>query len=1655
MSKNTFTQAKPLKGNLLTGAADLSSLTLPSDAISSLLNGVVLSNVTITNSEIDNTIIGVEGSNEGIFTQLYTSGDVTFESTDGIQNLTWDPDNAILNVNGDLAVSGCSTLGNIQICVNTITAINTNGDINLVPNQLGTLFLTGPINNTVSSFGNYLTNLGNGNVTFIASEYISLTSNDSYISASSFSDQNFTTINGDFTINTDTGLIPKFITSVVENTNANVVVSTLQNSQVKVGDTVNLTGTSTLYVNNTPVDGSYIVSEVVSLNSFLISTSNILVTQATTGTLTKVPNNNVNLNASKYVTIPSNINLTFGDITSGSINNISGNTSGMLINAVGNIIISNPDSSSSIGSCVVEIPQFTKFQYGTSGSNYINFDGSSLNMNSYNNINLDGYQGFINTKYTYLVDSNPLIGNYTSGSSDLSDRGIQFKYSDTSGNNSLGWFGYKKATNEFTFYTDASNTNDVITGTLGRFNIGSISVTNISINNGGVLDMGCGTLNNVNLITGCGGTVNINSSENFNVTSGNRIALVSAGDIFIPNNIPLTLGTKGSSLYDNTLGSMVMSSGTNIKLVTQSSGSIIVPTGTKISFDNTSVGNQSIVSDTQGDLYVSTNRNFVYNMTGGNLILPENNSGFTNFTQNSMQFGTSGSQQTISGNTAGITIVTSNSYGSLNLMASSNVNISNSSGSIVISTNGDIDLFSTSGNVRMFPLQRLIFSTTNTSNSIRTNSTGSFMFYGPGTGGSSNTIGFENALNINLNVISTGSVSIPTNVFLNIGNTYLTFDTSNNLNLVNNTTNGNLNMSVTSNINASSSNLNVTNSVTNVSSQSITISGALAQINTTHVTTIDPIPSIGTYTSNSTDLTDRGIEYKWYNGSSGSTQLGWFGYKQSTGQFTYYSNAVNNNNVISGTQGQFALGSAVISNSLTFLNTGNIDMNCGTISNLNTILGCHGTVNINASSNINASATNILLSTSNLQLPLTTPISFGSTQTSIYADTNGNIIFTAFNGTGNLILNGNVQINGTTENVYSTITNIQDPVISLGGVNGPTLNDSYDRGIEFKWFNNNSNLGSTGSVIGFFGFQNTTGNFTFIPDAYKINDVYFGSVGNVQFSKGYFTNIDVACGTVSNVNTLTGCNGAVLNIVASSDVNISTSNMILPFNSELNFGNTANGISATTSGSIHISSSLNVDINATNGGIKLTTNTSGNGFVNISQNTPLNFGSGSSGSTLIQDTTGNFNVINSSGNINLTPSGLVNGTYGSISLPTNSSVVFSGTNNNNRISSDGSQLNLYGYSNVGINSSTVTISGNVNIIGSLSASSVTTEVNQYILPLGTSQICTISSITNTSTSGNILVTTLTNNYLSIGDLVTLKNTNSVPSVDGTYMIIGVTQANAFIVTGTTLTTNGSVGTIQSVLTTPQNKDVGIAVDRWSSTVGNMQITSGSLGYTTGFFGWKSNLDRWVFYDSATIANNVVTGTSFGNIQVNELYTNKIGGFILDGAISGGSFAIETSNIQCIGGSIDGTPIGTNTAQTGRFTTLSSSISTGLTNVTLQSTLQYSIERYTLSSLIPTRNPNTSIINSYVSVSGATFNAYGTMGSSSIGDGQVKKIVMSSIGPGCSYNLYFGLGKLITPNPLNSTGASQILFKRSGQSCEVLWDNTLGAWILVSGSGYIL
>ncbi len=163
--------------------------------------------------------------------------------------------------------------------------------------------------------------------------------------------------------------------------------------------------------------------------------------------------------------------------------------------------------------------------------------------------------------------------------------------------------------------------------------------------------------------------------------------------------------------------------------------------------------------------------------------------------------------------------------------------------------------------------------------------------------------------------------------------------------------------------------------------------------------------------------------------------------------------------------------------------------------------------------------------------------SVGSTPIDVI-DSSGNITATA------LTLSGNLIVNGTTLTLNSTTTTLDDPIITLGGDTAPTVNDSKDRGVEFRWHN------GTVAKVGFFGYDTSTGYLTFIPDATNTSEVFSGTQGDIQatnFRGNLIGNVtgsgtstfagNVGIGTASAVQSLTisGASGGPLTSGTSAD----------------------------------------------------------------------------------------------------------------------------------------------------------------------------------------------------------------------------------------------------------------------------------------------------------------------------------------------------------------------------------------------------------------------------------------------------------------------------------------------------------------------------------------
>jgi hypothetical protein len=119
---------------------------------------------------------------------------------------------------------------------------------------------------------------------------------------------------------------------------------------------------------------------------------------------------------------------------------------------------------------------------------------------------------------------------------------------------------------------------------------------------------------------------------------------------------------------------------------------------------------------------------------------------------------------------------------------------------------------------------------------------------------------------------------------------------------------------------------------------------------------------------------------------------------------------------------------------------------------------------------------------------------------------------------GNLAVTGNLTVNGTTTTVNSTVTTVVDPIVTIGtaiGGTNPSTDDNKDRGIEFKYY-------SGTAKTGFFGFDDSTGFFTFIPDASNSSEVFSGTAGTLDVNR-----ITGSAASWTNSRTVTFSGGGV------------------------------------------------------------------------------------------------------------------------------------------------------------------------------------------------------------------------------------------------------------------------------------------------------------------------------------------------------------------------------------------------------------------------------------------------------------------------------------------------------------------------------------------------
>ena len=86
----------------------------------------------------------------------------------------------------------------------------------------------------------------------------------------------------------------------------------------------------------------------------------------------------------------------------------------------------------------------------------------------------------------------------------------------------------------------------------------------------------------------------------------------------------------------------------------------------------------------------------------------------------------------------------------------------------------------------------------------------------------------------------------------------------------------------------------------------------------------------------------------------------------------------------------------------------------------------------------------------------------------------------------NAIIEGNLTVNGSTTTVNSTVTTVDDPVMTLGGDTAPSQADAKDRGIEFRYYDNQAR-------VGFFGWDISAARYAFYHSATNSSEAFAGT----------------------------------------------------------------------------------------------------------------------------------------------------------------------------------------------------------------------------------------------------------------------------------------------------------------------------------------------------------------------------------------------------------------------------------------------------------------------------------------------------------------------------------------------------------------------------------
>ena len=518
---------------------------------------------------------------------------------------------------------------------------------------------------------------------------------------------------------------------------------------------------------------------------------------------------------------------------------------------------------------------------------------------------------------------------------------------------------------------------------------------------------------------------------------------------------------------------------------------------------------------------------------------------------------------------------------------------------------------------------------------------------------------------------------------------------------------------------------------------------------------------------------------------------------------------------------------------------------------------------------------------------------------------------TELNVNGNTTITGNLYVSGNVAYVNSTVLDIEDPLLFLGGnANNSTLtaNDGFDRGTILRYYSSGS------EVSAFMGWKNANSDFEFASNSTVTNGIVtINTLANVV-ANNFTGNVIGYAQTISNASqpNITSV-GTLTNLTVSGTITGT-----LATNAQPNITSVGNLTTLYVTGVTNLGNVGNVKIIGGTTGQYLSTDGTGNlSWINTvtlaGSNTQVQFNNngslGASANFSFDKTTNTLSVtsiIAEGGNVSNIQAGNIVGTIananyaayaGNVTLAAQSNITSVGTlgnlsvtsnitagnanlgnavianyfigNGNNLSNIQGSNVSgQVNYANVANNVAGANVSGQVNyanVANNVAGANVSDQVANALIA-GTvytnaqPNITSVGNLSGLSVTGNI-----TSTNANLGNLATANYFSG----DG-YLLSNVTVSST---SNITVTGNANIAN----LNVTNNANLG--------SVANVKVTGGTSGYVlttdgTGNLSWSSPSSQ----TGISIISNIASLIAGDALTISTDYSNA--------SYPGGIFTID-------------------------------------------------------------------------------------------------------------------------------------------------------------------